>query len=168
MNCTTCKDALPDLLLDPTSAVSLAAQGHLSECTVCAAEFRTLQSTLNLLDTWEAPEISPYFDQRLAVRLREEQAAPRESWLERVQAYLLLSTGRHFRPALGGALALVLLVGGGTLADFSGVFHAKPVQASATVNDLQILDRNEQAIQTLDQLLQEEGTADDATGTPRS
>ena len=167
MNCKTCQSALPDLLLDTQSATAIAARVHLSGCDACRAELESLQATFDLLDGWHAPEPSPFFDQKLAVRLREVQATAPASWLERAQDYLLLNTGRMFRPAIAGAMALVLLVGGGTVADVSGVFHAKPVQASATVQDLQILDRNDQAIQTMDQLLQED-SPDDDTVTPRS
>jgi hypothetical protein len=35
----------------------------------------------------------------------------------------------------------------------------QPVEASATVNDLQRLDKNEQALQQMDQLLQEDAPA---------
>ena len=69
---------------------------------------------------WQAPEPSPYFDQKLAVRLREEQAEAPAGWFERLKTRLLFNTGRQFRPAIAGALALVLLVGGGTFADLSG------------------------------------------------
>jgi hypothetical protein len=166
--CNQCQSALPDLLLDPASPANLTARAHLSVCNACNQEFQTLQATLNLLDIWHAPEPSAFFDQKLAVRLREEQATAPAGWLERLQSYLQFSTGRQFRPALAGALALVLLLGGGTVADLSGVFHKQPTQASATVEDLQILDRNDQAIQTMDQLLQEETSPDNAGGTPRS
>ena len=39
---------------------------------------------------------------------------------------------------------------------------------SAAVNDLQILDKNEQALQQVDQLLQENAPADDTGTTPQS
>lgn len=113
------------------------------------------------------PEPSPYFDQKLAVRLREEQALAPAGWFERLKSRLLFNTGRQLRPALAGALALVLIVGGGTFADMSGFLHPKP-QVSAAVEDLQILDKNDQALQTMDQLLQDGGSADDATTPPSS
>ena len=150
MNCSTCQAALPDLLLDPRSAAARAAAPHLDACTDCRRELAELQSTFTLLDAFQAPEPSPWFDGRLAARVREAQAAPPESLWERLRATLQFSTGRHFRPALAGALVLILLAGGGTAAEF--VFHHAPEQASATVQDLQILDRNDQAFQTMDQL----------------
>ena len=113
----------------------------------------------------QAPEPSAYFDQKLAVLLREEQAKPAAGWLERMRERLLFNTGRQFRPMLAGALALLVVLGGGTFAgitEFSQVSQPTPatVTASATVDDLQILDRNEQAIQQMDQLLQDDDRND--------
>jgi hypothetical protein len=119
---------------------------------------------MTLLDTWHAPEPSPYFDQRLAVLLREEQTKAPASWFERMRSRLLFNTGRQFRPALAGALAVLLLVGGGTFANLAGVHLGWP-EASAAVTDLQVLDKNDQALQTMDQLLQDvqdENSIDDA------
>jgi anti-sigma factor RsiW len=166
MNCKDCQSVFLDLLLEPGAPANAAARSHLESCAECRQEFKSLDATFTLLDAWEAPEPSPYFDQKLAVRLREEQALQPAGWFERLKSRLLFNTGRQFRPALAGALALVLVVGGGTFADVSGFLHSKP-QASATVQDLQILDKNDQALQTMDQLLQDVGTADDAT-PPRS
>jgi hypothetical protein len=168
MNCKTCQSAMPEILLDP--AVSSAeARVHLESCPICQQEFVSFQRTFALLDTWQAPEPSPYFDQKLAVRLREEQAAPAAGWLERLQTRLLLNTGRQFRPALVAIMAIVLILGGGTFAGISNLpDHHDPVQASAAVDDLQILDKNDQAIQQMDQLLQDDGPADDNAAPPRS
>ena len=68
---------------------------------------------------------------------------------------------------MAGVLALVLVVGGGTFADMSGFLHPNP-QTSAAVQDLQILDKNDQALQTMDQLLQDDAPADDTTSPPSS
>lgn len=166
MDCKKCHDALPDLMLDPGSAASEAAGDHLKECRACSDELRSLQATFTLLGMWETPEPSPYFDQRMAVRIREEQAQAPLSWLERLQQRLTLNTGRHFRPAVAGALGFVLLViGGGTVANQTGSFHKdQPQQVSATVVDLQILDKNDQALQEMDQMLQDDGPSDDLEG----
>ena len=167
MNCKTCQDALPDLLLDPAAPGNAAARAHMATCAACARELASLTATMSLLDTWQAPEVSPYFDQKLAVRLREEQQAPAPGWFERIRTRLLLNTGRQFRPALAGVMALLLIAGGGTVGISSFRGHSAPV--SATVNDLQILDKNEQALQQMDQLLEDAAPADnpDAT-TPQS
>jgi hypothetical protein len=163
MNCKACHTSLPDLLLDPSAPSSIAARTHLESCALCSEEFRSLQATFNLLDAWQAPEPSAYFDQKLAVRLREAQAAPPAGWFERLRIRLQLNTGRQFRPALAGALVLAIIVGGGTAADLTA--H-RSANTSATVNDLQILDKNAQALQTMDQLLQEDTSNDDSAAPP--
>lgn len=157
MNCKTCQSELPDLLLGASQGAA-GVRAHLDGCEECSAEWIALEKTFALLDAWQAPEPSPYFDQKLAVRLREEQARPAASWLERMRERLLFNTGRQFRPALAGGLALVLVLGGGTFAgitEFSQPTQA--VAASPAVDDLQILDKNEQAIQQMDQLLDDDG-----------
>jgi hypothetical protein len=163
MNCKTCHTSLPDLLLDPAASSNAATRAHLESCAGCKEEFRSLQATFNLLDAWQAPEPSAYFDQKLAVRLREAQAAPPAGWFERLRMRLQLNTGRQFRPALAGVLALAIIVGGGTAANLTTHSSANP---SATVNDLQILDKNAQALQTMDQLLQEDTSNDDSAAPP--
>ena len=167
MLCQDCKFALSDLLLDPEAPSNAAALAHMESCAPCRKEFNSLQATFDLLDTWQAPEPSVYFDQKLAVRLREAQAGPPAGWFERLRSRLLFNTGRQFRPALAGALALVLLVGGGAIADLSGLHYFSKPAVSATVNDLQILDKNAQALQTMDQLL-DDGSADDGPTTSPS
>jgi hypothetical protein len=167
MNCKDCQSVLLDLLLDPGAPSNVAVRSHVESCAKCNQEFKSLEATFALLDEWKAPEPSPYFDQKLAVRLREEQAMPPAGWFERLKSRLLFNTGRQFRPALAGALALILLVGGGTVANLSGFGHSTR-QASAAVQDLQIFDKNDQALQAMDQLLQDDGHADDTAAPPSS
>lgn len=158
MNCKLCQDALPSLLLDPAARAHAAARAHIAACAACAQDLASLQATLALLDAWQAPEVSPYFDQRLAVRLREMQSAPAPGWFERLRTRLQLNTGHQFRPAMAGAFALVLVVGGGSFG-IATLQHPRAVQASAAVNDLQLLDKNGQALQQMDQLLQNYASA---------
>jgi hypothetical protein len=168
MNCQNCQSALPELLLDPTAASSVEARAHIEACAPCRKELRSLEATFAMLDDWKAPEPSSYFDQKLAVRLREAQAEGPEGWFERMRARLLFNTGRSFRPAMAGALALVLVVTGGTITGISIASHPESVQASATIDDLQNLDKNAQTMQTMDQLLQDDGSADEPAGPPSS
>jgi hypothetical protein len=163
MNCRDCQSVLPDLLLDLAALDNDAAREHIRSCAACHEEFASLEATFALLDTWTAPELSAYFDQKLAVRLREEQTMAPAGWLERMRSRLLFNTGRQFRPALAGALALVLLIGGGTVVNFTNFSHSGKAEVSATVEDLQILDKNDQALQTMDQLLQEDSSTDDGS-----
>jgi hypothetical protein len=167
MNCKECKSAILDLLLDQDSPTSVAVRTHIESCADCDREFKEMKATFVLLDTWKAPEPSPYFDQKLTVRLREEEALAPAGWFERLKTRFLFNTGRQLRPALAGALALILLVGGGTWADLSGTLHSVP-ETSATVQDLQLLDKNAQTLQTMDQLLQDDSPADDVAAPPIS
>src|ERR1700746_2277113 len=119
MNCKDCQSVLLDLLLEPGAHSNRAARRHVASCPKCNHELKSLEATFALLDSGKAPEPSPYFDQKLAVRLREEQAKPPAGWFERLKARLLFNPGRQFRPALAGALALIFLAGGGTFVNFS-------------------------------------------------
>ena len=165
MDCKNFQNELPDLILTPGARPSLAAVAHMKSCPPCAQEYLSFQGTFAALDSWKAPEPSPYFDQKLAVMIREEQAQPRMSFFERMQARFLFNTGANFRPAMVGALALALIAGGG--GSFVGLhgFHSNTTpQASATLNDLEILDRNEQAFQQMDELQQDD---DNNPATPQ-
>ena len=167
MLCRDVQSALLDLLSDPDAPAYAAMRAHLEACPGCAMEFKSIEATYALLDAWHAPEPSAYFDQKLAVRLREEQALAPAGWFERMRSRLLFNTGRQMRPALAGGLALLLLVGGGAILDLSTVSPTHP-QVSATVQDLQILDKNDQAIQTMDQLLLPDSSGNDAAAPPSS
>lgn len=150
MNCKATRTELADLLLDPEAA-STAAREHVAACADCREELAALASTMHAMDAWEAPEPSPYFDTRLAARLREEQARPPAGVWERLTARFTYSSNLHLRPMLAGALALLLMVGGGTAVVLD---HARPAvpQESATVHDLQLLDGNAQVYQQLSSL----------------
>jgi len=167
MNCKTCKTHLPDLLFDEGyAAAHPEVAAHLESCESCATELAELRATYSLLDAWPVPEPSAYFDSRLRARVREAAMQP-EGLFERMYAFLRFSTGVHLRSAMAGVLMLVLLIGGGTFAGFyEHSLHSTP-QPSATVNDLKILDNNAQALQQMDQLLdQGTGTNDDSGGQP--
>jgi len=161
MNCKTAQQAMLDLLPDKT--VPAAISFHLASCEPCRSELAELRETFAAMDAWTAPEPSAYFDSKLHVRLREAVAARPEGLWERTRSFFMYSTGRTLRPALTGALAFTLLLGGGGL---GLVLHQPTPQASATVNDLKIMDNNAQALQQMDQLLDESATSNDDTGTP--
>jgi hypothetical protein len=153
---------LADLLLDPAAASS-AARGHVAACATCSKELHDLQGTMLALDAWEAPEPSPYFDTRLAARLREEHVNPPAGWWERTRARLLYGSNLHLRPVAAAALALLLMMGGGT-AFWLQQSSSAPVQhESATVHDLQLLDGNAQVYQQLNSL---DADLDDDSGNP--
>ena len=132
---------------------------HLAGCAGCTAELAEMEATWKLLDEWQAPEPSAFFDAKLYGRLRTEQATAPASLLERAKAWWLYSTNLQMRPVAAGALAMMLAVGGGT---FALLDHETPVpQTSATVRDLQSYDGNAQLFQQLNAL---DGDEDNASG----
>ncbi len=166
MICQEVQKRLPDLLLDG-ERVPVEVRAHVADCAECGRELRELESTMALMDTWAAPEISPYFDGKMAVRLREEKEAAPAGWLERMRARLLFGSSMSMRPLAAAALALMVAVGGGMYAGFAGFGHAAqptPVQAaSPVIQDLQSLDENQQVFQQLSSM--EQDTSDNS-GAP--
>jgi anti-sigma factor RsiW len=123
---------------------------HLADCAGCTAELAEMEATWKLLDEWQAPEPSAFFDAKLYARLRTEQATAPASLFERAKAWLLYSTNLQMRPVAAGALAMMLAVGGGTFALLDHETAAP--QTSATVRDLQSYDGNAQLFQQLNAL----------------
>jgi len=148
MNCNQIRELLPELAAGfDASTLEPEVGKHIVSCTDCAARLRDFQQTMALLDEWQAPEPSPYFDTRLQARLRDEMARPRHSWLSWI---------RH--PAWAASLAAILVVGAlGTgigIRYKSSFFETDamatkppslglPVQLGTAVGDLQALDRND-------------------------
>ncbi len=97
---------------------------------------------MSLLDEWQVPEPSPYFDVRLQARLREEMAKPQAGWLHWFR-----------RPVLAAALTVIMGIGIGVFFLTGGEKHPGkkdiPSTASVTVDpgsavgDLQTLDKND-------------------------
>lgn len=136
MKCSELKEQLLDV------AVGLPAEApveeHLRGCAACSDRLEEMKRTMALLDEWPAPEPSPYFDARLGARLREEASRPR-SWWSFVR-----------RPALAGAMAALLIVGGLLLRAPSDV--APQPQPGSAVADLQVLDKNHDLLANFDLL----------------
>lgn len=142
MKCDEVRETMPDLatgLTEPSDTM----REHLQACAPCATQLQEFRQTMAILDQWEAPEPSPYFDTRLQARLREEKAAEAargRGWL----AWLL-------RPAMAMAAALVLAVGVGfwqydarsksvTEVRQAAVQTVTPPERGTAVSDLQTLD----------------------------
>ena len=152
MKCEKLQGYLPDVIFDPTRVPAEAMQ-HVKECSACAEEVRELHATMQLLDDWKAPEPSPYFDTRLAVRLREARESDAPGWLERLRLHFLFGSDMHLRPAVAAAFALLVIVSGGSYMGVVSLNHSvaphhQPA-VSATVNDLELLDSNAQTLQQL-------------------
>lgn len=133
MNCIEIRERMPDVAAgfgEPTADESK----HLESCGACAEELKAMRATMALLDEWQTPEPSPYFDTRLQARLREEMAKPATGWLQWFR-----------RPVLAAALTVVLGIGVGLFfARGKGIYDAAPIQAArgTAVNDLQDMEQN--------------------------
>ena len=130
MKCNEILELLPDLAAGlPTSQPDVGL--HLRSCTECAGTLEELRKTMALLDEWQAPEPSPYFEVRLKAHLREEAAKQRQGW------FAWLS-----RPMLAASLAVVLVAGGGVFLMEQKPVAPQPVVVGSAVSDLQELDNN--------------------------
>jgi hypothetical protein len=137
MKCDEIRERMPELAAgfsDPA-----AEEGkHLESCATCAQDLKAMRATMALLDEWQAPEPSAYFDTRLQARLREEMAKPQAGWLHWFR-----------RPVLAAALTVLLGVGTGLFfTRRSGIINhgqeAAIVNAppGTAVSDLQALEKN--------------------------
>jgi anti-sigma factor RsiW len=136
MKCTEIHELLPDLAAGLRSAAP-EVDRHLLSCAGCSETLAAFRKTMTLLDEWEAPEPSPYFDVRLRARLREEASQQPSRWLAWIR-----------RPVLAASLAAIVIAGatvyrieekGGTQAPHFVATNAEPGTA---VGDLQALDKN--------------------------
>jgi anti-sigma factor RsiW len=146
MNCNQARDQFLDIANSGRVSAAPEVSTHLSACTDCAKLLQALQQTMSVMDEWTSPEPSPYFNTRLRARLaevkREEATAARGvfGWLQKPAFGLPI-----WRPIAAGALAFALAVSVG-LQNRSNV--VKPnvgttTEASAAVNDLQKLEKNQ-------------------------
>ncbi|MBA2678128.1 MAG: hypothetical protein H0U76_07020 [Ktedonobacteraceae bacterium] len=152
--CEQFQSFLPEMILDSNDAqanVPADVWQHLVECSPCRTNLQELQATMQLLDPWQVPEPSAYFDTRMAARLREEKNSPAPGWMERLRTRLLFDSNLQLRPAMTAAFALLLIVGAGSYEGFVSFNHTQParVTVSATVTDLERLDSNEKTLQQL-------------------
>lgn len=116
----------------PTSDES----NHLAGCTACAEQLKGMRATMSLLDEWQAPEPSPYFEVRLQARLREEMAKPQAGWLHWFR-----------RPVLAASLTVIMGIGIGLFFTHgNGPVHPPvsiaDVEPGSAVSDLQTLEKN--------------------------
>ena len=162
MNCKEIRERMPDVAAgfsEPTAD----ERKHLNSCGNCAEQLKGMQATMALLDEWQAPEPSPYFDTRLQARLREEMAKPAAGWLQWFR-----------RPVLAAALTVLLGVGVGLFFTRStGIINrgpdatanAEPPAVGSAVSDLQTLDKNHDLYADFD-LLDDLDLQQDVVATP--
>ena len=153
MNCRTIQEQLPDVALG-SEPMAAEMELHLGECSQCAETLQALRATMNLLDEWEAPEPSPYWNVRMQARLREEQRQQSPAgWLQWLR-----------RPAISLAAALALVAGVG-LTQMMRFMHPNTnttvqLTTGTAVSDLQYLDRNSDMLQNFTALDDIDGDAD--------
>jgi hypothetical protein len=156
-NCAGMDEKLADVLLDPRPAPA-KVQSHVAKCDGCQSELDELKATMDLLDTWKAPEPSPYFLTRLGARMREEREAAPAGWfaatIARLRASVAYGPGLHVRPLAAMALTVMLLIGGGTYLGVTDWMQPpqQPGPNAAVVHDLQTLDNNAQVLDQLEAL----------------
>jgi len=164
MTCEEICGRMPDVAAGLTPVTAEESQ-HLAVCDPCTGKLTELRQTMALLDEWQAPEPSPYFDVRLQARLREEMAKSHVSWLQWFR-----------RPVLAAALTLVMGIAVGMFFSRSGryrsagrdqtaVIESQPPEPGTAVGDLQALDRNHELYADFD-LLDELEVQQDVTANP--
>ncbi len=176
MNCNQIRELLPDLALaaglDAATTQPEVGQ-HIASCADCATHLHDLQATMALLDEWQAPEPSPYFDTRMQARLREvmteEMAQPAAGWLQWMHrpAWVMSLAAVVF----AGALSIGIGVGGKSyIAQIETIPTGPPslglpVQPGTAVGDLQALEKNDALYADFD-VLDELQVQDDVTANP--
>lgn len=159
MNCRSVGNRLLDIAAG--SMPDSDTQKHLDTCNACAEKLAGIVQTMAVLDEWQTPEPSPYFDSRLRARLREEQEMPARSWLDWLR-----------KPALVAAMGALLVAGVSLYKDHEGPTDAPKraqivdVKPGSAVADLQSLDNNHELLANfdlLDELDSGDGSAQSAT-----
>lgn len=156
MKCKEVRELIPDLAAGRCAATPELDQ-HLRSCSQCAGKLEDLRKTMALLDEWQVPEPSPFFDVRLQARLREEMTHPPAGWLHWIR-----------KPAHALALTVLLAVGVTLLRTNRGVSDNQSTvvaQPGTAVGDLQALDKNHDLYADFD-LLDELEVQQDVTANP--
>jgi hypothetical protein len=166
MKCEEIHEMMPDLA-SGLMGITPEIGGHLAGCGICAGKLEEFQQTMALLDEWQAPEPSPYFDLRLQARLREEMAKPQAGW-----------PAWFRRPVLAAAFTVLIGVGVGLFFTQNTLYkpsHNEMVavepqtnqstEPGTAVSDLQALDKNDDLYADFD-LLDDLEVQHDVTANP--
>ncbi len=165
MKCNETREVMPDLAAGVTP-VTPEVKAHLETCTECAGKLEAFRQTMSLLDEWQAPEPSPYFDVRIRARLREESTKQTAGWM-----------GWLRKPVLAASFALVMVVGvslvrmnsgergSTTEAPLVAVGPQTQAEPGTAVGDLQALERNQNLYSDFD-VLDDLAVQSDVTANP--
>jgi len=146
-NCDDTREMMPDLAAGLAEATP-EIKAHLESCAECAVKLEAFRQTMSLLDEWQAPEPSPYFDVRLNARLREEVALAKQprGWLQWLR-----------KPALAASFAVLMIasitlfrmnnvptdVGKTNNGAVTSAAVAVTAEPGTAVGDLQALEKNQ-------------------------
>jgi hypothetical protein len=144
MKCDDIRELIPDLAAG-IDASTPEIREHLHTCGECARTLEEFRQTMALLDEWQVPEPSPYFDTRLNARLREAAAQP-AGWMQWFR-----------KPALAISFAVIMLASVTVVRLNSpdkpktSVGNVMPEPGTA-VGDLQALEKNHDLYSDFDEL----------------
>ena len=153
MECPIQTRGKKDLLLDYCSH-SLDAkaadevEAHLAVCPQCKAWTDAHMRTWSLLDDWQAAPVSPDFERKLRERIALLEEQPTPWWRTAWRSF----TARGLKPALAGALVVVLIL--------ATLLFVRPrhVPAQPTID----ADHLEKALDDVDMLRQVDAPSDAA------
>jgi hypothetical protein len=155
MKCDEIRELMPDLAAG-LDAPTPEMKEHLRTCGECARTLEEFRQTMALLDEWQAPEPSPYFDTRLQARLREEMTKQPVGWMQWFR-----------KPALAISFAVVMLASV-TVLRLNSPDKRKTmvtVEPGTAVGDLQALDKNHDLYSDFD-VLDDLEVQQDVTANP--
>ncbi len=124
-----------------------------SKKTDAVTDEQAMQQIMLLLEEWKSPDPSPWFDARMMARFREEQARAPQGLFAKLRDRWLFSDAMPLKPLMAGAMALLIVAGGGGYWQAEHSHAGQMAGVSATVHDLQELDSNDQTLQQMSQLL---------------
>ena len=173
MKCNETRELMPDLA-SGLAAVTPEVKAHLDSCAECAGKLEAFRQTMSLLDEWQAPEPSPYFDIRLRARWREESAKQPVNWLRWLG-----------KPALVASFAVLMVVsvtlvrmntgrtnnghrgdnGSASIPALVALAPQTPVEPGTAVGDLQALEKNQNLYSDFE-LLDDLEVQQDVTANP--
>jgi len=157
-DCNEIREQMPDVAAG-FNALTADESQHLATCSGCAEQLKSMRATVALMDEWQVPEPSPYFDVRLQARLREEMAKPPAGWLQWFR-----------RPVLAAALTVIMGVGVGLFvtknAQHPTVATVVTPERGTAVADLQDMEQNHDLYAEYEVLDDLDVAQDQDTATP--
>jgi predicted anti-sigma-YlaC factor YlaD len=156
MKCDDIRELMPDLAAG-LDASTPEIREHLRSCAECSRTLKEFEQTMALLDEWQVPEPSPYFDTKLNALLREEMAKQPSGWMQWFR-----------KPALAVSFAVIMLASV-TLVRLNSPDKRKTmvvnVEPGTAVGDLQALDKNHDLYSDFD-VLDDLQVQQDVTANP--